>query len=84
MGLSSIPGIGRTATSTADTPASAPTGRERDDAASVPKIAEILHPAVPPRFPWLSRLAALLESAARQKPAFSPAPILGDHVDQSA
>lgn len=38
----------------------------------------------PPRFPWLSRLSAQLQSVAKQKPAFEPAPILGDNIDQSA
>ena len=36
------------------------------------------------RFPWLSRLSRQLESASGQRPAFEPAPVLGDHVDRSA
>lgn len=44
---------------------------------------ESLQPS-PPRFPWLSRLSQQLESAAKQKPAFPSAPVLGDHIDKSA
>jgi hypothetical protein len=32
----------------------------------------------------LSRLSVQLESAAQRRPAFAPAPVLGDHVDRSA
>jgi hypothetical protein len=39
---------------------------------------------VPPRFPWLSRLASQLEPVARQKPPFASAPLLGDHLDRAA
>ena len=35
-----------------------------------------------PRFPWLSRLSQQLESAARSKPAFASAPVIGDNVDR--
>jgi hypothetical protein len=41
-------------------------------------------PPAPLRFPWLSRLSQQLESAVRQRAAFSSAPVLGDHVDRSA
>ena len=38
----------------------------------------------PTRFPWLSNLSAKLEAAAKQRPAFDPAPVLGDNVDKAA
>ena len=41
-------------------------------------------PAVPTRFPWLSRLTQQLESASQQRSTFAPAPSLGDHLDRSA
>ena len=37
----------------------------------------------PLRFPWLSRLSQQLEAAARQKPAFPSAPVLGDNIDKA-
>ncbi|HWH82026.1 MAG TPA: hypothetical protein VNU71_07295 [Burkholderiaceae bacterium] len=84
MGISSISGVGRAATSTADTPAPAPTPRQGGADAPAPKVDEVTQQPLPPRFPWLSRLALQLESAAKQKHAFPPAPLLGDHVDKSA
>ena len=62
-----------------DDPSSPPPPREKSqdpkDLAQQPK---------PLRFPWLNRLSAQLESAARQKPAFASAPQLGDNLDQAA
>ena len=82
MGISSIPGVARAGNSTADTPAPAP--RQGGAEAPAPKVDAITQQPLPPRFPWLSRLALQLEPAAKQKPAFPPAPMLGDHVDKSA
>lgn len=48
------------------------------------EIDAVTQQPAPPRFPWLSRLSLQLEQAARQRPAFAPAPILGDNVDRSA
>ena len=39
---------------------------------------------LPPRFPWLSRLSTELEKASGQPAPFSPAPLLGDHLDSKA
>ena len=83
MSIPSIPGVGRVSTSTADAPA--PNSPVRPSTA-VPQVeidAATQQP-VPPRFPWLSRLSQQLEAATKQRPAFPPAPVLGDHVDQSA
>lgn len=37
-----------------------------------------------PRFPWLSRLTAELEAAAKQRPTFPPTATLGNHLDKTA
>lgn len=52
---------------------------------SVPavEIDQVTHLPVPPRFPWLSRLATQLEPVAKQKPAFASAPQLGEKLDQA-
>ena len=88
MSIPSISGAGRVATSTADTPASANTASATElrpgAAAPAVTIDELTQQPVPPRFPWLSRLSQQLESAAKRRPAFAPAPVLGDHVDKSA
>ena len=85
MGIPSISGVGRVTPSTADTPASTtpPATAER---AGVPAVAvdAVTQQPVPPRFPWLSRLSQQLEAASKQRPAFAPAPALGDHIDRSA
>ena len=39
---------------------------------------------VPLRFPWLSRLSTELEQASGKPAPFSPAPVLGDHLDSQA
>ena len=84
MGIPRITGAGRVSTSTAD--ASAPTNpsavAKSSEVAAVEIDAVTLQP-LPPRFPWLSRLSQQLEAAARQRPAFAPAPVLGDHIDRS-
>ncbi|HWI12222.1 MAG TPA: hypothetical protein VNU48_12890 [Burkholderiaceae bacterium] len=88
MSIPSISGVGRVAPSAADTPASAipsaATTARAGTAAPAVAIDEFTQQPVPPRFPWLSRLSQELESAAKRRPAFAPAPMLGDHVDKSA
>jgi hypothetical protein len=83
MGIPSISGVGRVTAATAD--ASAPANAVRQGS-SAPADAtdDALHAPVPPRFPWLSRLSQQLESAAKQRSPFEPAPLLGDHLDKSA
>lgn len=84
MGIPRITGTGRVSTSTADTPAptDTPAVAKSSAVAGVAIDAVTLQP-LPPRFPWLSRLSQQLEAAARQRPAFAPAPVLGDHIDRS-
>ena len=50
---------------------------------SLVEIDQVTNLPVPPRFPWLSRLAAQLEPVARQKPTFASAPQLGENLDQA-
>jgi hypothetical protein len=56
------------------------------EASAVPAVQldQTTHEPLPPRFPWLSRLASKLEPVAKQKPAFSSAPPLGKLIDQDA
>ncbi len=56
-------------------------GRGAGDAAAGTHDSAMASPKVP-RFPWLSRLSQQLESAARSKPAFQSAPVIGDNVDK--
>jgi len=83
MSIPSIAGAARVSSSTAERAAASPPPARAGGIDSAHNADGLdLPPA--PRFPWLSRLSQQLESAARQKPAFQPAPILGDHVDKSA
>lgn len=87
MSITGITGIARVPATIADTPAATTTpapGALSASAAPEVEIDQVTQQPLPPRFPWLSRLSQQLESAARQRPAFAPAPILGDHVDKSA
>lgn len=85
MSIPGITGIGRVATSTADAHAPDP-GTPLAQRSAVPaiEIDEVTQQPLPPRFPWLSRLSQQLAAAAGQRPAFAPAPVLGDNVDRSA
>ena len=47
-------------------------------------VDEVTQQPMPPRFPWLSRLAQQLEAASKQRAAFPPAPMLGDNLDKTA
>ena len=84
MSISSINGVARLSTATAESSAAVTaTARQVSADASVP-LDEVTQQPLPPRFPWLSRLSLQLEAASQQRPAFGTAPPLGDHVDQSA
>lgn len=62
------------------------TARKAATAASAApaSVDEVTQQPLPPRFPWLSRLAQQLEAASKQRAAFPPAPVLGDNIDKTA
>jgi hypothetical protein len=83
----SVHGVTRVSSQSAETHASnAETPAARASSSNnVPlvEIDQVTHLPVPPRFPWLSRLATQLEPVAKQKPTFPSAPQLGDNLDQA-
>ena len=85
-GVGGISGAARVSLPTPD-PSAVPVPTETQ-AASVNQPDPLTTPLAtlppPTRFPWLSNLSAKLEAAAKQRPAFDPAPILGDNVDKAA
>lgn len=95
MSIGTVNGVGpvtspqsdlRTGSGT-DTSASsaALTARKAASAASAStNVDEVTQQPMPPRFPWLSRLAQQLEAASKQRAAFPPAPVLGDNIDKTA
>ena len=79
-----VPGSATSRSSTATATATA-AAAVRQGGANAPATGDAasIEPPTPPRFPWLSRLSQQLESAARQKPAFPSAPVLGDNLDRA-
>lgn len=80
MNITSVAGTGRTAVADAETPVAAV---KASPGLRAVQIDHATQQPVPLRFPWLSRLSHQLESATGQRPAFEPAPVLGDHLDRS-
>ena len=81
-----INGVGRVTAASPDARApgsDTPTVRPGTAVAVVPEIDAVTQLPIPPRFPWLSRLAAQLEPAAKQKPPFPSAPQIGENLDQA-
>ena len=84
MSISSVTSAGRASAPTTEPPATGPaTPPPSAKPGGLVEIDDTTHQPVPPRFPWLSRLSAQLESVARQKSPFTAAPMLGDNVDQA-
>ena len=87
MGLSSIAGAGRTPSPTDPFAAATPrTGAPPSGTASATELEldAVTRQPLPPRFPWLSRLAHRLEAASTQRPPFAPAPLIGERLDRKA
>ena len=83
----SVHGVGRVSSQPAEAPAPAQTTANavRTSAAHAQvELDEMTNLPKPPRYPWLSRLSAQLESAAKQKPAFASTPSLGENIDAAA
>jgi len=81
----SVHGVTRVSSQPAETHASNIDTAAARASNSVPlvEIDQVTHLPVPPRFPWLSRLATQLEPVAKQKPSFPSAPLLGENLDQA-
>ena len=91
MSTSSISGVG--AVTSLKTDRADAQGSSASDTAAQQRRLQLATPVpvdettqqpVPPRFPWLSRLAAQLEAASKQRATFSAAPVLGDNLDKTA
>ena len=48
------------------------------------QVDKVTQQPIPPRFPWLSRITAELEAAAKQRPTFPPTSALGNNIDKTA
>lgn len=83
MNIPGVTGASRTAGNSPETPASMPPVRQGSVGQEVAAGSASQEAPPPLRFPWLSRLSQELAPSAPQKPAFPPAPVLGDNLDRS-
>lgn len=89
MNVGTINGVGAVTSPKTDPRAGDDSARSavaaRKPAPATPvEIDDVTQQPLPPRFPWLSRLAQQLEAASKQRAAFPPAPMLGDNLDKTA
>ena len=84
MSVNNVTGVGRvvlpaTASRNPDPPAA-----RQSDASTLVQKDEATQQPIPPRFPWLSRLARELEPASKQPSPYGTVPILGEKLDKQA
>jgi len=93
MSIGTVNGVGpvtspqtelRAGSGTATPAAQVPRKAAAAAASDAANLDQITQQPMPPRFPWLSRLAQQLEAASKQRAAFPPAPMLGDNLDKTA
>lgn len=91
MSVNNVSGVGRvvlpaTPSRTADqasAQAQAQAPAQGNDASLV-QFDENTQQPIPPRFPWLSRLARELEPASKQPSPYGNVPLLGEKLDKQA
>lgn len=84
MSVSNVNGAGRVVLpATASRPPEATATRE-SAAHSLVQLDEATNQPIPPRYPWLSRLARELEPASKQPSPYGNLPILGEKLDKQA
>ncbi len=93
MSVNNVSGVGRvvlpaTPSRTADPASAQPEAQARPSAGrnevSLVEFDEKTQQPIPPRFPWLSRLARELEPASKQPSPYGNVPILGEKLDRQA
>ncbi len=92
MSVNHVSGVGRvvlpaTPSRTADQAHSQPQSQARQgtgESVSLVQIDETTQQPIPPRFPWLSRLARELEPASKQPSPYGTVPLLGEKLDKQA
>lgn len=87
MNLSPIPSSGPLTPTQSTIAASGTTATERslqEKPNAVPPVDPVTNQPLPPRFPWLSRLAMELEKSSPQPSPYGTPANLGNSVDKSA
>lgn len=85
MSVNHVSGVGRVVLpATPGRPAETPASPAKSEASSLVQLDENTRQPIPPRFPWLSRLARELEPASKQPSPYGSVPILGEKLDKQA
>ncbi len=85
MNLGGVQGIGLLTPPSVTSPAATVAERSlQEKPTAVPPVDPVTNQPVPPRFPWLSRLAMELEKSSSQQSPFGTPANLGNSVNKSA
>lgn len=84
MSVNNVNGVGRVVLPTAASRSPDASAPRASEAGTTVPVDETTQLPVPPRFPWLSRLARELEPASKQPSPYGSMPILGEKLDKQA
>ncbi len=85
MNLGGVQGNGPVTPPSVASPAATATERSlQEKPAAVPPVDPVTNQPIPPRFPWLSRLAMELEKSSPQPSPYGTPANLGNSVNKSA
>lgn len=85
MSVNNVTGVGRVVLPTQASRSPDATVQPRaSGSANIVQVDEATQQPIPPRFPWLSRLARELEPASKQPSPYGTVPLLGEKLDKEA
>jgi len=88
MSVNNVTGVGRVVLpATPGRPSDQQTSQAsqaKGETGSLVQLDEATQQPIPPRFPWLSRLARELEPASKQPSPYGTIPLLGEKLDKQA
>lgn len=88
MSVNNVTGVGRVVLpATPGRPSDQQTAQPaqaKGETGSLVELDEATQQPIPPRFPWLSRLARELEPASKQPSPYGTIPLLGEKLDKQA
>ena len=84
MSVSNVTGVGRVMLPATASKTPEPAAPRESEAHTLVQVDEVTNQPIPPRYPWLSRLARELEPASKQPSPYGNLPILGEKLDKQA
>ena len=84
MSVNNVSGVGRAVLPATTSPSSDASTPRADESHTLVQVDEATQQPIPPRFPWLSRLARELEPVSKQPSPYGTVPILGEKLDKQA